>query len=391
MARGNGNNLRKCCVALAIVLVLIAACTMPAACAAAKGAPYKIGALFAITGPASPLGTPERDTALLMEKQINAAGGIKGRPVKLIIYDTKSNETETVLAAKNLINQGVVAIVGPSQTGESLALLDLATRSGIPIISCAAGVKIVQPVNKWVFKTAQSDVHAIARLVDYMKKKGINKVAVISVSNAFGDSGKAQLRLQCAPAKIKILAEESFGDKDTDMTAQLTRIKGKKPQAVICWGTNPGPAIVAKNMKQLGLKMPLLMSHGIANKTFISLAGDAANGVIFPAGKLIVVDDIANTDPQKKMLLSYRAAFQKQFKREPDTFGGHAYDAINLVVTALKKVGPDKAKIRAEIEKTKGMVGIGGVFNFTPQEHNGLNKSAFALVTIKNGDWTLAK
>ena len=379
----------KYCV-LPLALVVLLASLSAAAFGAAK-TPYKIGAVFAVTGPASPLGTPERDTALMMEEQINKAGGIGGRPVKIIIYDTKSTETDTVLAAKNLLSQGVVAIVGPSQTGESLALLDMMTRSKTPLVSVAAGVKIVQPVNPWIFKTAQSDVHAVARLVDYMKSKGINKVAMISVANAFGDSGKQQLRIQCGAAKIKIVEEEQFGDKDTDMTAQLTRIRGKKPQAVICWGTNPGPAIVARNMKQLGMKMQLLMSHGIANRTFIELAGDAANGVIFPAGKLIVVDDIPNSDPQKKVLLAYRAAFQKKFKRGPDTFGGHAYDAIQLVVKALGKVGPDKAKIRGDIESTKNHVGIGGVFNFSPTEHNGLTKSAFALVTIKNGDWKIVR
>jgi branched-chain amino acid transport system substrate-binding protein len=372
-----------------MLLALVAGMIVPAY--GGKPAPYKIGGLFAVTGPASPLGTPERDTALLLEKQINAAGGIKGHPVKIIIYDTKSTETDTVLAAKNLISQGVVAIVGPSQTGESLALLDTASRAGVPVVSCAAGVKIVQPVNKWVFKTAQSDVHAVARLVDYMKKKGINRIAILSVSNAFGDSGKQQLKIQCAAAKIKVLSEESFGDKDTDMTSQITRIRGRKPQAVVCWGTNPGPAIVARNMKQLGLKIPLLMSHGIANRKFIELAGDAANGVVFPAGRLIVVNDIPASDPQKKALLTYATAFKKQFNREPDTFGGHSWDAIQLVREALTAVGPDKAKIRSFIENKKQYVGIGGVFGFTPQDHNGLGKNAFVLVTIQNGKWHLTK
>lgn len=376
-----------------LVVVLLAFFAGIICPAYAKSTPYKIGAVFAITGPASPLGTPERDTALLMEKQINASGGIKGHPVKIIIYDTKSTETDTVLAVKNLISQGVVAIVGPSQTGESLALLDMASRAGIPVVSCAAGVKIVQPVNKWVFKTAQSDVHAVARLVDYMKKKGINRIAILSVSNAFGDSGKQQLKMQCADpdARIKIVAEDTFGDKDTDVTAQLTRIRGKRPQAIVCWGTNPGPAIVARNMKQLGIKTALLMSHGIANRKFIELAGPAANGVVFPAGRLIVVDDIPASEPQKKLLLSYRAAFQKMFGRDADTFGGHAYDAIKLVTTALAKVGPNKALLRDEIEKTSGMVGIGGIFNFTPHDHNGLNKKAFVLVTIKDGQWKQIK
>jgi len=372
------------------MILLAVAAIMPAYGAATK-APYKIGAVFAETGPASPLGTPEAETARMMEAKINATGGIDGHPVKIIIYDTKSKETDTVLAAKNLIGQGVVAIVGPSQTGESLALLDTVSRAQVPLISCAAGVKIVQPVNPWVFKTAQSDVHAVARLIDYMKKKGINRIAIISVANAFGDSGKKQLIEQGRAAKIQIVAEESFGDKDTDMTVQLTRIKGKRPQAIVCWGTNPGPAVVAKNVKQLGITAHLLMSHGIANQTFLDLAGKAAEGVVFPAGKLIVMNDVASSDPQKAVLAKYTKDFQAKYHKQPDTFGGHAYDAINLVAAALKKVGPNKAKIRSEIENTKRFVGIGGVFNFTAADHNGLSKDAFALVVIQGGKWHIAK
>jgi branched-chain amino acid transport system substrate-binding protein len=386
-----GRNIRMGSLLRNTLLVLVGISVGASAYGKAAKTPYKIGAVFSVTGPASPLGTPEKDTALLIEEQINKAGGINGHPLKIIVLDTKSKETDCVLAVKNLLDQNVIAIVGPSQTGESLALLDTASRAGIPVVSCAAGVGIVQPVKKWVFKTAQSDVHAVSRLIDYMKKKGIEKIAVISVSNAFGESGKQQLREQTRKARIKIVAEETFGDNDRDMTSQLTRIRAKKPQAVVCWGTNPGPAVVAKNMRQLGMKQRLLMSHGIANKKFIELAGDAANGVVFPAGRLIVVNDISASDPQRKVLLQYAAAFKSKFKKEPDTFGGHAADAIQLVAQALRKVGPDKAKIRNTIEGTKGFVGIGGVFNFTPEDHNGLSKSAFALVTIKNGKWCLAK
>lgn len=355
------------------------------------GEPIKIGAVFSVTGPASPLGTPERDTAMLLEEQINESGGIDGRPVKIVIHDDKSQETDCVMAVKSMIEEGVVAIVGPSLTGTSLAVLDTVTREEIPLVSCAAGIKIVDPVNEWVFKTAQSDAHAVAKLVDFMKEGGIKTVAMINDSNAFGVSGKEQLAAQAPAAGITVVATESFATKDTDMTAQLTRISGKSPDAVVCWGTNPGPAIVAKNMKQLGIKKPLYMSHGIANKTFIELAGDAANGVIFPAGRLIVAEEIPDTDPQKEVLLGYRDAFKAKFNRDPDTFGGHAWDAIQLVVQAIKEVGTDKAKIRDEIENTKGFVGISGVFSFSPTEHNGLTKDAFSMVTIEGGEWKLVK
>ncbi len=242
-----------------------------------------------------------------------------------------------------------------------------------------------------MFKTAQSDIDAAAKVLEYLASKKLTKICVINDSNAFGASGLEQLKLQAPKAGITVIASESFNSKDTDMTAQLTRIKGKAPQAVVCWGTNPGPAIVAKNMKQLGIKAPLVMSHGIANKKFIQLAGPAADGVVFPAGRLIVVDAIPDTEPQKKALVDYSSQFKKAYGKDADTFGGHAWDAAKLVLAALEKVGDDPAKIRDEIENTKGFVGISGVFNFSPTDHNGLTKDAFVMVEIKGGKWSLLK
>lgn len=360
--------------------------------AGAAKEPYVIGAVFDVTGMGSPLGTPEKETVMMLEKQINAKGGINGHPLKVIVLDNASSEANSVTAMKKLIeSEKVLAIIGPSQTGTTLSGAATVQDAGVPMVSCAAGINIVDPVKPWIFKTAQSDVHAVAKAVDYLKAKRLTKIAVISVSNAFGDSGKQQLALQAPKAGIKIVATESFGPTDTDMTAQLMRIRRSDADAVVCWGTNPGPANVAKNMKKLGIKLPLVMSHGIANKAFIDLAGDAANGVIFPAGKLLVAKDLPATDPQRKVLLAYAAAYKKEFGKEADTFGGHAYDAFQLVCNALKKVGPDRAKLRAELEKTKNFVGISGVFNFTPQDHNGLAKDAFVMVTIKNGKWVRMK
>jgi len=360
-------------------------------CQAAK-APYVIGAVFDVTGPASPLGTPERDTVRMIADQVNKAGGINGHPVKFVIYDNGSEETRSVMAVKRLLDADKVkAIIGPSQTGTTLAVASLCQRAGVPLVSCAAGVAITQPVRPYIFKTAQADLHAVAKIVDYLKAKRIRRIGFINVSNAFGASGRQQMERQAPQAGIAIVAKEAFGDKDTDMTAQLTRINAAKPQAVVCWGTNPGPAIVAANMRQLGMKMPLIMSHGVANRKFIELAGPAANGVVFPAGRLIVAQAIPNSDPQKKVLLSYAAQFRKAYGRDPDTFGGHAWDAAQLVLAAMRKVGDDPAKIRAELERTKGFVGISGVFNFSPTDHNGLSKDAFVMVQIVGGKWTLLR
>lgn len=368
-------------------LLAMGACLLCVRTAQAAGTPYVIGAVFDVTGPGSPLGTPEQDTVKMLVKQINDHGGIKGHPLQVIFADNGSDEAKSVMAMKKLIESDkVLAIIGTSQTGTTLAGAETVASAKIPLISCAAGVKIVDPVQPYIFKTAQSDVHAVAKVLDYCKAKKLRKVAIITVSNAFGDSGKQQLKKQTPGQGINIIAEESFGTNDPDMTAQLMRIRNSRPDAVICWGTNPGPAIVAKNMVKLGMKMPLLMSHGIANKKFIELAGDAADGVIFPSGKLLVADTLPNADPQKFVLLDYTKDFQKEYGRTADTFGGHAFDALNLVVQALRKVGPDRDKIRAELERSH-FVGISGVFDFSAQDHNGLDKDAFVMVKIDNGAW----
>jgi branched-chain amino acid transport system substrate-binding protein len=371
-------------------MLALAVCAANAAKAAKT--PYVIGAIFTTTGDNAPLGVPERATVDMLAKQINAAGGIKGHPVKIVSYDDTGKPEQAVRACQDLLaNKDVVAIIGPTLTGPSLAIANMCNGAKMPLVSCAASVKIVQPVKSYVFKTAQTDSLAVAKLIDYLKKSRIKSVGFINDSNAFGASGREQWLKLSAAARIGTVDTESFNTADTDMTAQLTKIRAAKPQAVICWGTNPGPSIVAKNMRTLGMKQPLLMSHGIANMEFIRLAGNAANGVIFPAGKLLVAKFIPNSDPQKARLLKYAADFQKAYGKPANTFGGHAWDALMLAVNAVKAAGPNHAKIRDRIEKTKGFVGISGVFNMSPTDHNGLTKDAFALVTIKNGKWALAR
>ncbi len=378
------------------VLVLLAAAAASicgGAFAAGKSAsPYVIGAIFSTTGDNAPLGVPERDTVEMLAKHLNAKGGIKGHPIRVEYYDDEGKPEKAVQACQRLLdNKSVVAIIGPTLTGPTLAIAGMCEAAKMPLISCAASVKIVDPVKSYVFKTAQTDSLAVGKLLDYLKKKKIKTVGFINDSNAFGASGREQWLALSKKAAIKTVAMESFGSNDTDMTSQLTKIRAANPQAVICWGTNPGPAMVAKNMRTLRMKQPLLMSHGIANMEFIKLAGSAAEGVVFPSGKIIVANAVPSSDPQKKALVQYAADFQKTYKKPAIHFGGHAWDAFQLVVTALGKVGPDRAKIRSSIESTKNFVGIDGVFNFSKSDHMGLTKDAFALIAVKNGKWTLAK
>jgi len=383
---------RRVWVVLVVVALLMLGQITVAAGKAASKSPYIIGAIFSTSGDNAPLGVPERDTVEMLVKQINASGGIKGHPVKVQFFDDAGKPDQAVQACQELLSdKNVLAIIGPTLTGPSLAIANMCQSKGMPLVSCAASIKIVQPIRSFVFKTAQTDSLAVAKLIDYCKTHKIKSVGFINDSNAFGASGRDQWDKLAAAAGIKTLDTESFNTADTDMTSQLTKIRAAKPQAVVCWGTNPGPSIVARDMRRLGMKQPLLMSHGIANAEFIRLSGNAAEGVVFPAGKLVVASSIPAGDPQRKCLIAYTAAYQKAYGKPGNSFGGYAYDSLTLVTNAIKAVGPDRDKIRDRIEKTKGFVGVSGVFNFTSKEHNGLTKDAFALVMIKKGKWVLTR
>lgn len=367
-------------------------CMLAFASLAMAAAPLKIGALFAVTGPAAFLGEPERNTAVMVVDQINKAGGIKGHKLELVAYDTAGDATKAVQLANRLIKDDkVVAIIGPSTTGETMAVLPVADREQVPLISCSAGSKITDPVKKWVFKTAQNDALAVARIYEYLQKNKQTSVALLTVSDGFGSSGREQLKNQAAKHGITILSDDTYGPKDTDMTAQLTKIRGSKAQAIICWGTNPGPAIIAKNARQLGIKVPMFMSHGVSSKKFIELAGDAAEGIKLPSGKVLVADMLPKADSQKKSLMAFVKDYQNHYKAEGDHFGGHAWDAVMLIKNAIERGATTPEAIRDQLEKTTKFAGIGGTFTYTPQDHAGLGKDAFVLVEVKNKDWVLVK
>lgn len=352
----------------------------------------KIGGIFAVTGRASFLGDPEKKSLELVVEEINKAGGIDGKKLEAIVYDTEGDPTKAVMAVSKLMNKDqVTAIIGPSLTPTTLAVIPLAERSQVPLISCAAGNKITSPVKKWVFKTAQSDVLAVGAIYSQMKEAGIKKVGIITVSNAFGESGKQQLLDQAESYGIDIVRSESFGAKDTDMTSQLTKIRGAEPEAVICWGTNPGPAVVAKNVAQLEMKMPLYQSHGVASPKFIELAGEAAEMNLLPTGKILVADLLPEDDPQINALKTYIEKYETKYKTPVSGFGGYAYDAMRMLAQAMKGTNGDKEKIRENLEQMKDFVGVSGVFSLSEKEHNGLSQDAFVMVRIKNGAWELLK
>jgi branched-chain amino acid transport system substrate-binding protein len=376
---------------VAAVFVLVACFVLPASAPAESAKPlYKIGGIFSITGPQSFLGDPEEKSMKLAVEQINQAGGIDGRMLEAIIYDTEGDPSKAVSSANRLISRdNVIAIIGPSATPTTLAVMPLVQRAQLPLISCAAGNRIVNPVDPWVFKTAQNDILAVAAIYAHMQSENIQNIGIITVSNAFGESGRDQLVAQAEQFGLAIVRADTFGAGDTDMTAQLTRIMREKPEAIVCWGTNPGPAVIARNVQQLGITIPLYQSHGVASPKFIELAGDAAEGILLPTGKILVAGLLPDDDPQKQVLMNYITAYESKFNTPVSGFGGYAYDAVNILARAMAGSNGDKEKIRAGIENLQDHVGISGTFNFSPTDHNGLGPDAFVMVRIKGGTWEL--
>ncbi len=361
----------------------------------AGSGPIKIGVILSVTGPASFIGEQEKNTITMLAEEINKRGGIKGRPIEVLIEDSKSEETQSVLAAKKLIERDrVVAIIGPSTTGESMAVIPIVSQAKIPMVSLAAGTGITEPVKEryWIFKTAQYDRSAVEAIYNYLKKKGITKVGILTIATAFGDQGRKAL-LELAPKYgIQVVADERYKPKDSDITVQLMKVKNAGAQAVINWSVGPEQVIVTKNWYDLKLGIPLFQSHGWGSKRNLELAGKAAEGVIAPLGRVVVWEKLPKNHPQKNVIERYVKSYLDKYKTEPGTFGGHAYDAFMMVVEAIEKVGPDPAKIRNYLENNiKNWPGISGIFHMSPEDHCGLDATSFEMVIVKNGDWELLK
>jgi branched-chain amino acid transport system substrate-binding protein len=310
--------------------------------------------------------------------------------VELILKDSQGSPDKAVSFARQLIEENqVLAIIGPSTSGESLQLKGLCEESETILMSCAAAEAIVNPLAKWVFKTPQMDSYAALMIFRTMKKLGISKVGVVVSNTGFGQAGKAQLE-KLAPANgISIQASEVYDKESTDLTSVLAKIKSQGVEAVINWSIEPAQSLVPKNMKQIGFDVPLFQSHGFGNIKYVEAAGKAADGIIFPAGRLLVADSLPATHPQKQVLVSYKKAYESRFNEDVSTFGGHAWDAFFLIAEAVKRAGTDKYKVRDALEGIKGFVGTAGIFSFSRTDHNGLTMDSFEMLTVKNGSFAV--
>lgn len=353
--------------------------------------PIKIGSFLSVTGPASFLGDPELKTLEMYVEKINTNGGVLGRQLQLIHYDDVGDAAQARNFVSRLVrNDRVDIIIGGSTTGTTMAAVPLVEQARSPFISLAGAIVITDPVKPWVFKTPQSDRMAAERVLADMQSRGITKVGLISDTGGFGSSGRTQTLEVAADFGIQIVSDETYAPTDTDMSAQLTRIRNSGAEAVFNFGFGQGPALVTRNFAQLGIDLPFYQSHGVASDRFLELAGSAAEGLRLPASPLLVPNSLEDSDPQKEVVQSYKSEYEARWNSQVSTFGGYAYDALMLAVIAIEQAGTtDREAVRTALENIQGYVGVTGIYNLSPEDHMGLSSDSFRILEVQNGQWIL--
>ncbi len=372
---------------------------------AAAKEPIKIGAFFALSGPAAFIGAPTKLVAEMVTKKINDEGGVNGRKIELVLADTEGEPTKAVMAFKKFVSvDKVKAVIGPTRTGTGMAVKKQVEAAKIPTFMTVGGDPVIMEgkhgkmdfgTAKYVFKSPQRSSIAVKKILGYLKKKGMKKIAIITASDGFGRDGARWLVKLSPKFGLKIVEAEQFNPKDVDMKSQLTKIAAAKPDAVICWTIGPAGAIVSKNHHALGIKAPLVQCHGLPGPKYIQLAGPAAEGDLMPATKLMVWKELPNSDPQKAVIKEFVHLYNDVYKYNKqypiNTHSGYAWDAIYIVANAMKKAGTNPQKLRDAIEHTRNYVGISGVYNITPKDHNGLGTDSMVMIQVKNGKFVMAK
>lgn len=352
--------------------------------------PIKIGAIIASTGPISFLGEPEEKTIRMMADEINENGGINGRKIELLFRDSQADNENAIAFASELIEEGVFAIIGPTSSGTSMAIKDIVQESGTIMMCCAAAETISDPVASYVFTTPQKDKYAVMQILKTMQEMGIKKINLLIGGTGFGRGGLAQFEKYAGDYGVEIVMAEEFSVRDTDFTELVGRSKATDAEAVVIWSVFPAQYTIPKNMILSGYDVPVFCSHGFGNIKYVEEMGaDAAEGIMFPCGKLFAAEQLPDSDPQKTLLINFTDKFESTYNEAVSTFGGHAYDALNILVTAIEKVGADKEKVRDYIEGLENFPGTGGLYIYSKEDHNGLDLDSLVMYKVENGKFRL--
>lgn len=391
-----------------VIIGLLAAIGLPAAMAqpqlaAPEGAPYTIGVCASITGSASSLGIPQRNTIAMLEKRL--AGGIIGvdgvhHELKFIIYDDESNPDTAASVASRLIKENEVdALICGTASGNAMAAMPIATENEVPMISMASARSIVQDpqtgeTRKWIFKVAQENQHSGEWQAVYLDKLGVKTACDLYENTGYGQDCLNQTAKALQAKGIDLVYSDAFERSDTEFP-QMSGVQASGCEVLIVGAVPPGASMVTVAARETLPNLPVVQGHGVCNKDYIKLAGEAAEGVVFPCGRLMIADKLPDDDPQKPVLLEYTAAYTEFTNGEPiSTFGGHAWDATYMLVDAMRSLKNGltlkerRTLIRDYLENNvKDWPGTGGMFNMSPEDHMGLTYGALVLVKVTAGEW----
>jgi branched-chain amino acid transport system substrate-binding protein len=350
-------------------------------------APYKIGAILPLTGYLSWFGEYMKKGAELRAELINKAGGVNGRPLQLIMYDDQSTPEAATRATQRLISSdGVIAVMGTGTATISGAVSSVANKAKVPAI-IQSGYELSEK-ETFTFNNAHKTDYALARPLMYFQKKGITKVALLMPIGPLGELGSKIVRKYAAVYKVTIAGEEKFDVKAPDVTPQLAKLRALNPQAIMAFTTGEPAALVARNMAQMGMNIPLVVSHGNASPGFLKLVSKVSTPVIVPAGKIVMPGILADSDPLKKTIVEFSSAYQKKYGEPATYYAGQQADAVALIAEGLRiSKSDDPVKLRDAIEKIKNFAGCNGLYSMSPRDHQGNRMEDLALFTIKDGKW----
>lgn len=386
------------------VVVVLMLSTLLAACAAEGGGepggtdsdggggdgPILIGVNVEQSGGASVQGQAYVNAVTLLAEQINADGGILGRDVELEIVDNATDQTEAVTLTNQLVQQGVVAMIGPGTSPTTLAAMDVILESGIPTISMGSSDTISDPASEHpnVFKTPQRGSLLAEELVAHFEEVGIERVGLIAVNNAYGDNGVESMQALADEGGIELVGVERFEPDDTSMVAQLNNLLGAGAEAILCWAIPPGAPTVQRNaVENLGIEIPRYFDAGAGAELFIELAGEAANGAFIIHPKTLIWDDVPTDDPQAEVLRAFGEAYTAEYG-EMSGFAGYAWDALGLLRAAIEESGDTTPEaIITGLESLGEYVGVTGTFELTEEDHQGLGEGDMVILQVEDGDW----
>jgi branched-chain amino acid transport system substrate-binding protein len=356
--------------------------------------PYVVGAVLSLTGAQSGLGGPEKNTIEMEVERINAGGGINGHELVVVIEDDASDVDQAIAATTKLIEQDeVLAIIGSTGTGQSMAMRDEITMAQVPQVSLGSGAIITREFDPFIFQTTWTADLIMPLALQYLKEEGLTKIGLITEDTGFGKDGKELANAMATDYGVSIVSDQVFKPADSDMTGQLTVIKGAGADVVLMWASVAAASIVPKNMGQLNMDLPLVCGNGVAKKEFIEGAGSAGEGVIAFAGKVLAPESYGEGTEAYDVATSFVERYTERYGVAPDHFAGHAFDGLYVVVEAMKRLeeGFTPAELRDEIERTTSLPGIGGTFTFSASDHNGMTSNDIVMYRIENGTWVLAE